>query len=73
MARALFEGLALGLVRWLTRNAAREAALTMALLDAIIAGLGQAESGALRELCARGAAEFLRWSVKHVMMPGACL
>ncbi|GMH34456.1 hypothetical protein BSKO_02290 [Bryopsis sp. KO-2023] len=66
VAKQLFEPLIFTLIHWLTRSARREAAETMCLLDAIMVGLGDETSGALRELCARAAAEFLKWSAKHV-------
>jgi hypothetical protein len=44
----------------------REAAETMALLDAIMEGLADSQNGALRELCASATREFLVWSAKHI-------
>jgi hypothetical protein len=38
----------------------------MALLEAILEGLADANNGALRELCANATREFLIWSAKHV-------
>lgn len=49
-----------------TRSARREAAETICLLDAIMDGLENESSGALRELCARASADFLKWSAKHI-------
>jgi hypothetical protein len=43
----------------------------MALLEAILEGLSDANSGALRELCARATREFLIWSAKHVPVAAA--
>ena len=37
----------------------------MTMLDAIMDGLTNNENGALRELCAAAACEFLVWSQKH--------
>ena len=58
VTRQLFASLATQLVRWFTRNQAREAAETMALLDAVVGGLagdpararddGETETGANR-------------------------
>ena len=39
VCRQLFSALATQLVRWFTRNQAREAAETVALLDAVVEGL----------------------------------
>ena len=80
VTRTLFSSLAYQLARWFTRNQAREAAETVALLDAITEGLAggptsDADNAAerasgptaqRRELCAKLAAECLRWSVKHL-------
>ena len=81
VTRMLFSSLAYQLARWFTRNQAREAAETVALLDAITEGLADPmsnddgvtgsgkTSGATaqrRELCAKLAAECLKWSVKHL-------
>ena len=49
-----------------TAIACREAAETMALLEAIMEGLTDSHSGALRDLCAAATAEFLVWSAKHI-------
>lgn len=48
------------------RSARREAAETICLLDAIMGGLENESSGALRDLCARASADFLKWSAKHI-------
>ncbi len=48
----------------------REAAETIALLDAILEGLSDGQNGALRELCAHATREFLIWSAKHIPMRG---
>ena len=37
----------------------------MTMLDALMDGLTNNENGALRELCAAAACEFLVWSQKH--------
>lgn len=81
VTRQLFSALAYQLVRWFTRNQAREAAETVALLDAVTRGLagpssasqgddrggvGGGLAASRRELCAALAAECLRWSVKHL-------
>ena len=81
VTRQLFSSLAYQLARWFTRNQAREAAETVALLDAITDGLaGRSPSAAFgwsagsaagavaqrRELCASLAAECLKWSVRNV-------
>ena len=80
VTRTLFSSLAYQLARWFTRNQAREAAETVALLDAITEGLAggptsDADNAAerasgptaqRRELCAKLAAECLKWSVKHL-------
>ena len=80
VTRTLFSSLAYQLARWFTRNQAREAAETVALLDAITEGLAggptsdannaaERASGPTaqrRELCAKLAAECLKWSVKHL-------
>lgn len=44
----------------------REAAETMALLEAIMEGLTDSQNGALRDLCAAATREFLVWSAKHI-------
>ena len=81
VTRQLFSSLAYQLARWFTRNQAREAAETVAFLDAITDGLaGRSPSAAFggsagsaagavaqrRELCASLAAECLKWSVRNV-------
>ena len=80
VTRTLFSSLAYQLARWFTRNQAREAAETVALLDAITQGLAggptsDADNAAgrasgptaqRRELCAKLAAECLKYSVKHL-------
>ena len=38
----------------------------MALLDAVMEGLTDSQSGALRDLCAAATKEFLVWSAKHI-------
>ena len=38
------------------------------LLEAILAGLSDEQSGARRDLCANAAREFLVWSAKHIPM-----
>ena len=48
------------------RVACREAAETMALLEAIMEGLSDSQNGALRDLCAAATREFLIWSAKHI-------
>ncbi|KAK9826371.1 hypothetical protein WJX81_003941, partial [Elliptochloris bilobata] len=65
VARKLFGELVPALVHWLTRSARTEAAETMALLEAVMDGLTNEGSGALRDLCATQVVEFLKWSVKH--------
>ena len=82
VTRQLFSALATQLVRWFTRNQAREAAETVALLDAVVEGLAgdfgdfgegapapRDDGGAAarrRDLCASLAAECLKWSVRSV-------
>ncbi|KAK9829312.1 hypothetical protein WJX72_005143 [[Myrmecia] bisecta] len=66
VAQQLFEPLMLALVHWLTRAARREAAETMALLEAILAGLADSKSGAQRSLCANAAREFFKWAARHM-------
>ena len=44
----------------------REAAETMALLEAVMEGLTDSQNGALRDLCAAATREFLVWSAKHI-------
>ncbi|KAK9796984.1 hypothetical protein WJX73_006710 [Symbiochloris irregularis] len=67
VVRALFRPLIISLVHWLTRNAQREAADTMALLEAILEGLASSgRGGGLRDLCAEATQEFLVWSDRHV-------
>ncbi len=39
------------------------------LLEAIMDGLSDDNSGAKRDLCANAAREFLLWSAKHIPMP----
>ena len=80
VTKQLFSSLAYQLARWFTRNQAREAAETVALLDAITEGLaggdepgsGAADGAAARrrELCASLAAECLEWSVRHLPSGG---
>lgn len=62
----LFHKLAFQLARWFTKNQVREAAETMALLDAITIGLSSSRFGAKRDLCAALAAESLKWSLKQM-------
>ncbi|KAK9813338.1 hypothetical protein WJX73_001242 [Symbiochloris irregularis] len=58
--RALFRPLIVSLIHWLTRNLRREAADTMALLEAILAGLTSSGCGGrLRAFCAEATQEFL--------------
>ena len=63
VTKTLFSALATQLVRWFTRNQAREAVETMALLDAIVEGLRWKDQ---RDTCAALAAECLKWSVRLV-------
>ena len=80
VTKQLFSSLAYQLARWFTRNQAREAAETVALLDAITEGLaggtsrGSGAAGGAaarrRELCASLAAECLEWSVRHLPSGG---
>ena len=63
VTKTLFSALATQLIRWFTRNQAREAAETMALLDAIVEGLKWKDR---RYLCAGLAAECLKWSVRSL-------
>ena len=62
----LFRKLAFQLTRWFTKNQVREAAETMALLDAITLGVADARFGVKRDLCAALAAEALKWSIKQM-------
>jgi len=62
----LFRKLAFQLARWFTKNQVREAAETMALLDAITLGVADARFGVKRDLCAALAAEALKWSMKQM-------
>lgn len=48
LARQLFYPLLMSAVHWLTKNARREAAETMALLDALLLGVADANSAAKR-------------------------
>eukprot|EP00891_Asterochloris_glomerata_P007060 jgi/Astpho2/7060/Aster-x0303 len=65
VSKQLFGPLVMSLVHWLTKAARRESAETMTMLDAIMDGLTNNENGALRELCAAAACDFLVWSQKH--------
>ncbi|XP_002965996.2 DNA-dependent protein kinase catalytic subunit [Selaginella moellendorffii] len=65
VTQQLFSEFAMQLIHWMTSNTQKENPETMALLDAILEGLVDAENGSLRELCSRCFSEFLRWSIRH--------
>ncbi|KAK9867398.1 hypothetical protein WJX84_001490 [Apatococcus fuscideae] len=64
IAQQLFHPLIMSLIHWFTRSR-REAAETVALLDAVMEGLANATSAGVRDLCASAVREFLHWSFKH--------
>ncbi|CAM6110405.1 unnamed protein product [Calypogeia fissa] len=65
VTRQLFNEFAKQLIHWYTSNQQRENPETVALLDAILDGLVDAENGSLREFCAACFGEFMSWSVRH--------
>lgn len=65
ISRQLFEPLVMQLIHWFTKNVSFESPETMALLDAIIAGVSDPTNSTLRDVSAKYVAEFLRWSVKQ--------
>ncbi|KAL3698516.1 hypothetical protein R1sor_012592 [Riccia sorocarpa] len=65
VTRQLFSEFVKQLIHWFTSNQQRENPETMALLDAILDGLVDPESGSLREFCAACFGEFMSWSVRH--------
>ncbi|KAL2645175.1 hypothetical protein R1flu_012762 [Riccia fluitans] len=65
VTRQLFSEFAKQLIHWFTSNQQRENPETMTLLEAILDGLVDAESGSLREFCAACFGEFMSWSVRH--------
>eukprot|EP01062_Namystynia_karyoxenos_P037502 TRINITY_DN2729_c1_g1_i3.p1 TRINITY_DN2729_c1_g1~~TRINITY_DN2729_c1_g1_i3.p1 ORF type:complete len:4594 (+),score=1260.51 TRINITY_DN2729_c1_g1_i3:1283-13783(+) len=65
VAQQLFAPLTMQLVHWLSQNVHYEARETVALLDAIVDGLGEKGETALREFCATAAAEFAQYSTKY--------
>ncbi|KAK9839902.1 hypothetical protein WJX74_000152 [Apatococcus lobatus] len=65
IAQQLFEPLLMQLAHYFTRSQAREAAATLALLDAVTDGLANATSAGVRDLCASATHELLEWSMRH--------
>ncbi|OAE24558.1 hypothetical protein AXG93_2415s1380 [Marchantia polymorpha subsp. ruderalis] len=62
VTRQLFNEFVKQLIHWFTSNLQKENPETMALLDAILDGLVDAENGSLREFCASCFGEFMSWS-----------
>ncbi|CAM9461336.1 unnamed protein product [Choristocarpus tenellus] len=62
--RTLFSKLSLQLVRWFSQ-ARTDNDDTAAILDCLGEGMAAEEGGPLRELCARGVVEFLRYAIKQ--------
>ena len=67
IARQLFNSLAFQTTRWYAKNQARELDVAICLFDAILLGLSDSsKAGAVRDLCASLAAEYLDWSTRYV-------
>ncbi|CAM9233124.1 unnamed protein product [Ectocarpus fasciculatus] len=62
--RTLFSKLSMQLVRWFSQ-AQTENDDTLALLDCLGEGAAAEEGGPLREVCAKGVVEFLRYAIKQ--------
>ncbi|CAM9272339.1 unnamed protein product [Hapterophycus canaliculatus] len=62
--RTLFSKLSMQLVRWFSQ-AQTDNDDTLALLDCLGEGAAAEEGGPLREVCAKGVVEFLRYAIKH--------
>ncbi|KAJ9471128.1 DNA-dependent protein kinase catalytic subunit [Diplonema papillatum] len=65
IAQQLFSKLLIQLVHWFTGNVHYESKETMALLDCLLSGLASPSNSALRDMCAMGCAEFVKYSIRH--------
>src|SRR3546814_13896622 len=65
MSRQLFHKLMFQLIHWFSGRNQVHIDEACALLDALVAGVCAASNGSMRELCANGLLEFLRYAIKQ--------
>uniref|UniRef100_F6UGH4 DNA-dependent protein kinase catalytic subunit n=1 Tax=Xenopus tropicalis TaxID=8364 RepID=F6UGH4_XENTR len=61
----LYKPLVMSLIHWFTNNKKFESQDTVALLEAILAGIVDPVDSTLRDFCGQCIQEFLRWSIKQ--------